>query len=55
MVKPNTDRMKEAFVEYVRESVYDISPNLWEDMHIDHMKTVLVQKDRDNDLKRGQT
>ncbi|KAH3805698.1 hypothetical protein DPMN_117570 [Dreissena polymorpha] len=54
MVRPNTDRMKEAFFEYVRESVYDISPNLWVDMHRDIMKTVLVYKEKDNDLKRDQ-
>ncbi|KAH3859327.1 hypothetical protein DPMN_102045 [Dreissena polymorpha] len=45
--------MKEAFVEYVRGSVYDISPNLWVDMHRDIVKTVLVYKDKDNNLKRG--
>ncbi|KAH3755490.1 hypothetical protein DPMN_190186 [Dreissena polymorpha] len=54
MVRTNTDCMKKAFVEYVRESVYDISPNLKDDMHKDIIKTVLVYKDRDNDLKRGQ-
>jgi len=54
MVRPNTDRMKEVFVDYIRESVYEIHPNLWEDMHRDIMKTVLMYKDRDNELKRGQ-
>ncbi|XP_046342453.2 uncharacterized protein LOC124123203 [Haliotis rufescens] len=54
MVRPNTDRMKEAFIEYIRESVYEIHPALWEDMHRDIMKTVLMYKDRESQLKRAQ-
>ena len=54
MVRPNTDRMKEVFVDYIRETVYEIHPNLWEDMHSDVMKTVLMYKDKDNELKRTQ-
>ena len=39
---------------FIRESVYDIHPTLWKDMQRDIMKTVLMHKDRDSELKRTQ-
>ena len=54
IVRPNTDRMKEAFIEYIRETAYDIHPTLWEYMHRDIMKAMLMYKERDTELKRGQ-
>ena len=45
--------MKEAFIECIREFVYDIHPNWCEDMHRDVMKTVLMCKDRDREMKRA--
>ena len=53
MRRPNKDRMKEVFIDYIRESVYEIHPTLWEEMHRDIMNTVLMYKDKDNELKMG--
>ena len=36
------------------QSVYDIHPTLWEDMRRDIMKTVLMYKDRDSEMKWDQ-
>ena len=46
MVHPNSDRMKEAFIDYVRESVYEVHPSLWESM-----KTAMLYKEKDGELK----
>ena len=54
IVRPNKDRVKEAFIDYLKESVYEIHPSRCNEMHQDIMKTVLAYTDRDSELKRGQ-
>ena len=54
MARPNSDRMKEVFVDFVRESVYKFPPSLWRSMQWDVMKTVMLYKEKDRVLKQEQ-
>ena len=55
MVRPNSDCMKEVFVEvFVRETVYEVHPSLWQSMQRDLMNVVMLYKEKDAELKQEQ-
>lgn len=51
IVRPSTDRMKEAFIEYIRECLYDMDPTIADDMQREIMRMALAYKDKDAELK----
>ena len=51
MVCPNSDHMKEVFIDYVHESVYEVHSSLWASMQQDLMKTAMLYKDKDREMK----
>ena len=54
MVCPNSDCMKKVFVDFVRESVYEVHPSLWQSMQWDLIKTVMLYKEKDVKLNQEQ-
>ena len=54
MVHSNSDHMKEVFINFVRELVYEIHPSFWQSMQWDLMKTVILYKEKDGELKQEQ-
>ncbi|KAM9333782.1 uncharacterized protein KZ484_018765 [Pholidichthys leucotaenia] len=52
VVRPNTDCIKEAFIDYIRESVYDMHLMVQDEMQRDIMKAVLRFNDKDAEMKR---